>query len=113
MTIQTNERITTDRDVNLNAVSPGFFPTLGIKISRDETSTNATHAPAGENGRALGDCQRGFCQAIPGRAQPARMRICQGSGPDAKPNIEIVGVVADFSYRGLREESEQAYFPIF
>ena len=30
MTIQTNERITTDRDVNLNAVSTGFFATLGL-----------------------------------------------------------------------------------
>ena len=36
-----------------------------------------------------------------------------GAEPDAKPNTEIVGVVADFSYRGLREESEQAYFSIF
>src|SRR5262249_23566102 len=34
------------------------------------------------------------------------------SGPDVRPNIEIVGVVADFSYRGLREEAEQAYFPL-
>jgi ABC-type antimicrobial peptide transport system permease subunit len=39
-------------------------------------------------------------------------RICQGSGPDAQPNIEIVGVVTAFSYRGLREDSEQAYFPM-
>ena len=42
---------------------------------------------------------------------PLGALICQGSGPDAQPDIEIVGVVADFSYRGLREESEQAYFP--
>src|SRR5262249_20277025 len=28
-------------------------------------------------------------------------------------NIEIVGVVPDFNYRGLREESEQAFFPFF
>ncbi len=41
------------------------------------------------------------------------MLICQGAGPDAKPDTEIVGVVSDFSYRGLREESEQAYFPFF
>jgi ABC-type antimicrobial peptide transport system permease subunit len=41
------------------------------------------------------------------------VRICEGSGPDAKPNIEIVGVMSNFSYRGLREESEQVYFPFF
>ena len=32
MTIQANERITTDRVVHLNAVSPGFFATLGTGI---------------------------------------------------------------------------------
>jgi len=39
--------------------------------------------------------------------------ICEGFGPDAKPNIEVVGVMSNFSYRGIREESEQAYFPFF
>ena len=36
------------------------------------------------------------------------------SGCRARRQTEhrIVGVVADFSYRGLREESEQAYFPL-
>ena len=48
-----------------------------------------------------------------GGRNPLGVRICEGSGPDAKPNIEIVGVVSNFSYRGLREESEQAYFPFF
>jgi ABC-type antimicrobial peptide transport system permease subunit len=33
--------------------------------------------------------------------------------PDTKTNIEIVGVVGDISYRGLREQSEEAWFPIF
>ena len=32
MTIQTDRRIVTDRDVNLNAVTPGFFATLGIRV---------------------------------------------------------------------------------
>ena len=41
------------------------------------------------------------------------MRICAGSGPNAKPDIEIVGVMSNFSYRGLREDSEQAYFPFY
>jgi ABC-type antimicrobial peptide transport system permease subunit len=39
------------------------------------------------------------------------LRIAEGTGPDAKPNVEIVGVMSNFSYRGLREESGQAYFP--
>jgi ABC-type antimicrobial peptide transport system, permease component len=35
-----------------------------------------------------------------------------GSGPDVQPDREVVGVVTTFSYRGLREESEQAFFPM-
>ncbi len=51
-----------------------------------------------------------FVKRYFGGRSPLGARICQGAGPDAKPNIEVVGVVSDFSYRGLREESEQAYF---
>jgi ABC-type antimicrobial peptide transport system permease subunit len=35
-----------------------------------------------------------------------------GARPDAKPDTEIIGVVENFSYRSLREEWEQAYFPM-
>ena len=34
------------------------------------------------------------------------------SPPHSQPNVEIIGVCADFHYRGLREISEQAWFPI-
>src|SRR5215475_12541159 len=35
-----------------------------------------------------------------------------GSGPNVKPDAEIIGVVEDISYRSIRERWEQAYFPI-
>ena len=35
-----------------------------------------------------------------------------GSAPDAKPDTEIVGVVENISYRSVREQWEQAYFPL-
>jgi predicted lysophospholipase L1 biosynthesis ABC-type transport system permease subunit len=47
-----------------------------------------------------------------GRRNPLGARICQGSGPDARPDTEVIGVVANVNYRGLREEWEQAYFPV-
>ena len=47
-----------------------------------------------------------------GGRNPLGARIGHGAGPDAKPDIEVVGVVANISYRGVREEWEQAYFPI-
>ena len=113
MTILASKRIVTDHDVNLNAVTPGFFQTLGIKIiagrNFDERDTRAP----GDRGQRLAIVNEAFVKRYLGGRNPLGVQICEGSGPDAKPNVEIVGVVSDFSYRGIREESEQAYFPFF
>jgi predicted permease len=112
MTIQTDTRITTDRDVNLNSISPGFFATLGTRIVAgrdfDERDTQA----AGEEGPRSAIVNQDFANRYFAGRSPLGARIGKGSGPDAKPSVEIIGIVANFSYRGLREESEQAYFPI-
>src|SRR6266540_3442695 len=113
MTIQTNERITTDGAVNYNAVSPGFFATLGIRLIAGRDFDARDSRPVGELGQRSAIINESFVKRYLAGRNPLGARIGQGSGPDAKPNIEIVGVVADFSYRGLREEPEQAYFPIF
>jgi predicted permease len=105
MTIQSNARITTD-DINLNAVSPGFFATLGVKLiaGRDFYERDTQHSVAIVN--------EAFVKRYLGGRNPIGVRICEGNGPDARPDIEVVGVVGNFNYRGLREESEQAFFPL-
>jgi predicted permease len=113
MTIQTNERITTDRAVNYNAVSLGFFRTLGIQLIAGRDFDERDSRPVGEAGQRSAIVNESFVKRYMAGRNPLGARIGQGSGPDAKPNIEIVGVVADFSYRGFREDPEQAYFPIF
>ncbi len=113
MTIQTKERSTTDRTLHLNAVSPGFFPTLGIRIIAGRDFDERDSRPLGEAGYRSAIVNESFAKRYLAGRSPLGARIGQGSGLDVQPNIEIVGVVADFSYRGLREESEQAYFPIF
>ena len=112
MTIQTNRRVITDRDVNLNAVTPGFFATLGIRILAGRDFDQRDSRPTGEAGRGSAIVNEAFVKRYLGGRNPLVVRISDGSGPDAKPDIEIIGVVADFNYRGLREESEQAYFVI-
>src|SRR6266542_34283 len=113
MTIQTDRRFATDRDVNLNTVTSGFFATLGIRIVAGRDFDERDSIPAGEAGPRSAIVNQAFVTRYLAGREPLGARICQGAGPDAQPNIEIVGVVADFSYRGLREDSEQAYFPIF
>jgi len=112
MTIQTDRRVTTDRDVNLNAITSGFFATLGIRVVAGRDFDDRDSMPTGETGPRSAIVNEAFVRRYLGGRNALGARICQGSGPDAQPNIEIVGVVADFSYRGLREESEQAYFPM-
>jgi predicted permease len=113
MTIQADRRIATDREVNMNAVTPGFFATLGIRIiaGRDFDARDARQGPEDQARTAI--VNQAFVKRYLGGRSPLGVRICSGSGPDAKPDIEVIGVVADINYRDLREQSEQAYFPIF
>jgi hypothetical protein len=111
MTIEAGERIVTDRIVNLNAITPGFFSTLGTSIVAGRDFEQRDSLPR-EVRPACGDRQRGLCKTMFLERSPLGARIFQGFGSDAKPDIEIIGIVADISYRGIRDESEQAYFPI-
>lgn len=112
MTIQTDRRIATDRDVNLNAITPGFFATLGIGLVAGRDFDEHDSRRSGDAGARVAIVNEAFVKRYLAGRNPLGTLICQGSGPDAQPRIEIVGVVADFSYRGLREQSEQAYFPL-
>ena len=109
MTVEFKERRTTDRLVHCSPVSPGFFSTLIAGRDFDERGaidfdgTNRRYRSAIVNAS--------FARRYFGDASPIGHRIGFGARPDTTTNVEIVGVVADFSYRGIREETEQAFFP--
>ena len=111
MTIQADKRISTDRDVNLNSVTPGFFPTMGIKILAGRNFDGHDISAPGERDWRSAIVNEAFVRRYLAGRNPLGVRICEGSGPEAKPNTEVVGVVSNFSYRGIREDSEQAFFP--
>jgi predicted permease len=113
MTIFADQRITTDRDVNLNAVTPGFFKTMGIKLLAGRDFDDHDVSPRADPGWRSAIVSQSFVKRYLGGRNPLGLRICQGRGPNAKPTTEIVGVMSDFSYRGIREDSEQAYFPLY
>jgi len=112
MTIQATERIITDRGVHLNAISPGFFATLGTRIVVGRDFNERDSLPVGETGGRSAIVNESFVRRYFSERNPIGSRIGMGARPDTRTDIEIVGVVADFSYRSLREETEQAYFPI-
>jgi predicted permease len=112
MTIQSDQRIITDRAVHLDAVSPGFFATLGAGIVAGRVFEERDSLPVSQGGRRTAIVNQAFVDRYFAGRSPLGALICQGSGLDAIPNIEVVGVVTNISYRGVREEWEQAYFPV-
>jgi len=113
MTIFGDQRIETDRDVNLNAVTPGFFETMGIKIVAGRNFSDQDNAPSDSLGYRSAIVSESFVERYLGGRNPLGVRISEGTGPNVEPKMEIVGVMSDFSYRGIREQSEQAYFPFY
>jgi predicted permease len=112
VTIQIDRRIVTE-NVNLNAVTPGFFSTLGIRILAGRDFGARDSRPPGEAGHRSAIVNEAFVKRYLAGRDPLGILIGEGSGPDVKPDIVIVGVCASFNYRGLRDNSEQAFFPMF
>jgi predicted permease len=112
LTIQSTERFITDRDVHLNAVTPGFFATLGTRIVGGRDFDEHDSLPLKEGGRRVVIVNEAFAKRYFGGRNPLGAHVGLGSGPNVKPDAEIIGVVQDISYRSVHEPWEQAYFPI-
>jgi predicted permease len=111
LTIQSRDRrFATDRDVQLNAVTPEFFATLGTRIAVGRDFNEHDSLPVRDGGQRVAIVNEAFVKRYFGGHNPLGARVCLGSRPDAKPDTEIIGVVRDISYRSVRERWEQAYF---
>jgi predicted permease len=111
VTIQSDRRIVTG-DVDLNGVSAGFFSLLGVRILAGRDFEARDSQPNEERSPRVAVVNQAFVKRYLDGRNPLGLHIGMGSGPDVQPNVEIIGVCADIHYRGLREVSEQAWFPI-
>jgi len=68
--------------------------------------------PVSKNGKRVVIVNEAFVKRYFGGRNPLGARVAMGSRPDAKPDTEIIGVVRNISYRNIREQWEQAYYPI-
>jgi predicted permease len=112
ITIEADQRISTDREVRMNAVTPGFFATLGTRIVAGRDFEERDSLPVSEGGQRVAVVNEALVKRYFGGRNPLGARICPWTGPDAKPDIEIIGIVANINYRDVRDEWEQAYFPM-
>jgi len=95
-----------DMQMFMNALSPGYFETMGIALleGRDFTRLDVREEAT------VAIVNRRFAEHFfPGRS-PVGRRIGFGSGPTVKLTIEIVGVAADSLYEGPREGVRRQVF---
>jgi len=101
-----------DMQAFMNAVSPGYFPTMKTTLleGRDFNEADVRNPFPEEAGPGVAIVNRSFAEHFfKGRSALGR-RLGWGLGPDTKLNIEIVGVVADSLYEGPREGVRRQVF---
>jgi predicted permease len=99
----------------LNAVSPGYFATLGIPVlGGREFDWRDDHATALKEGwpYRVAVVNETFAKRYFNGANPVGRRIGIGDNPGTPTPIEIVGLVKDTRYGAIREEqTAQVFFP--
>ena len=115
VTIDSGRRLPTEDTVHCNAVSPGFFESLGVGLmsGRVFDERDVRDDPKREFRSVI--VNERFARRYFGDRSPVGARLGFGVAPNAPTDMEIVGVVKTFSYRarGLRDPEEQAFFPYF
>jgi len=115
-------RIVTDRVIHCNAISHGFFDTLGVPIlagrdfterdARDDAEVIAIEKSEDFPFRSA-IINESLARRYFGDRNPIGARLGLGNQPDTRTTVTIVGVVKTFSYRGIRQTDDQAFFPMF
>ncbi len=88
----------TNTNASFNGVGPGFLKTMGIPLiaGREFTRADAPTAPK------VAIVNQEFVKKFNLGDNPLGKRIAAGGGRDAKPDIEIVGVVRDAKYSDVK-----------
>jgi ABC-type antimicrobial peptide transport system permease subunit len=101
-------------------VTPGFFETLGVQViagrdfvDRDADENPPVVQPGGPVAFRAAVINESMARRYFGDRSPLGARIGLSVGPNATTTVEIVGVVRTFSYRGIRQTEDQAFFPFF
>ena len=95
-----------DMQAFMNSPSPGYFETLGVPIleGRDFDARDI------KKDSKVAIVNQRFAKHFFGEKSAVGRHLAQGSGPDIKLDIEIIGVVADSLYEGPREGVRRQVF---
>jgi predicted permease len=113
LTIQGERRTVTDRVIHINPISPGLLPALGTRVIAGRDFDEGDLRRGGWTDARSAIVNESFARRYFAETSPIGRRIGIGDWPDVRTDAEIVGVVKDFKYRNLREQDEQAFFPLY
>jgi putative ABC transport system permease protein len=102
-----------------NAVSPGYFKTMGIPLvagrdfdDRDARFVDAQPNPTSPPPYSATIVNESYAKHYFGDRNPIGRHIGFGMNPGTKTPIEIVGIVKDAKYTGVRDDiPRQVFFP--
>ncbi len=95
-----------DMQAFMNALSPGYFQTMGIRFIEGR-DFNAADVKKDNN---LVIVNRKFAEHFFKDTSAIGKRLGRGMGPETKFNVEIIGVVEDSLYEGPREGVRRQVF---
>ncbi len=113
MTVDVGERIVTDRSHPMNAVSEGFFESLGTPIVKGRDFDERDHFEEFHWDLRSVIVNEAFVERYLSNTEPIGARLAIGNGPDVVPEIVIVGVVQSFRDTRIRETRPQAFFSLW
>ena len=113
VTIQTDRRTVTDGTSTSTPSAPVSSRPSVFASSPAAISTRATSVPHGEIRPRVAIVNQAFVKRYLAGRDPLGVLIARGGASNVKPDIVIVGVFGDMNYRGLRDNSEQVFFPLF
>ncbi len=113
MTIEVDEPIVTDHSHPMNAVSAGFFESLGTPMVAGRSFDERDHfEELGWDLRSV-IVNQAFVERYLSNVDPIGARLAIGNGPDLVPEIQIIGVVQSFRDTQIRETRPQAFFSLW
>jgi predicted permease len=89
-----------DNFSNFNQVGPGFFGKMGIPLIAGREFTEADTAASGK----VAIINQQFARHFFGNRNPVGLKYSEGVGPNMKPDVEIIGVVKDTHYAGVKQK---------
>ena len=97
-----------DMNPYFNAVSAGYFNTLGIPLVEGRDFTAADEASP----HKVGIVNETFARRYFGGRSAVGRHFGFDDGPGAVPDVEIVGVVRDAQYQDMREKAQRQVFVV-